>query len=112
MINKFRGDASLFESGMSEIECRTGWNGLGLLPWFPDAWRLPAEDVMDIASVPGGTVKIAVPRLGRIANFDDLDPLAAEPGVCIDIVQPGRALPRRRGPGSHSRNEIDGRRPA
>ncbi|MDR9395163.1 MAG: cobyric acid synthase CobQ, partial [Roseovarius sp.] len=55
--------------------------------------RLPAEDVMDIADTPGSGVKVAVPRLGRIANFDDLDPLANEPGVSVEIVDPGRALP-------------------
>lgn len=93
LVNKFRGDASLFEEGMREISGRTGWKALGLLPWFDDAWRLPAEDALDIASRPGGAFKIAVPRLARIANFDDLDPLAAEPGVGVDIVEPGRALP-------------------
>ena len=78
---------------MAEIAQRTGWAPLGVLPWFAEAWRLPAEDVLDIASRPGGPLKIAVPRLGRIANFDDLDPLSAEPGVSVEIVAPGRALP-------------------
>ncbi|CUH63736.1 Cobyric acid synthase [Thalassovita gelatinovora] len=92
-INKFRGDVRLFDDGMTVITQRTGWPSLGVLPWFADAWRLPAEDVMDIASSKGDGFKIAVPRLGRIANFDDLDPLAAEPGVSVDIIEPGRALP-------------------
>ncbi len=92
-INKFRGDPSLFDDGLQEIVKRTGWPSLGVVPWFSDAWRLPAEDVMDIASTTGGALKIAVPKLGRIANFDDLDPLSAEPGVSVDIVQPGCALP-------------------
>lgn len=94
LVNKFRGDVRLFDDGMDEIARRTGWAGLGVLPWFPDAWRLPAEDVMDLAAPrPGGALRVAVPRLGRIANFDDLDPLAAEPGVTVEIVAPGRALP-------------------
>ena len=93
LINKFRGDASLFDDGMAAIAERTGWIGLGILPWFDDAWRLPAEDIADIRSTSGGGLKVAVPRLGRIANFDDLDPLAAEPGVTVEIVEPGRALP-------------------
>ncbi len=92
-INKFRGDPSLFDGGLQEIVQRTGWPSLGVIPWFDQAWRLPAEDVMDIGSTHGGALKIAVPRLGRIANFDDLDPLSAEPGVSVDIVDPGRALP-------------------
>jgi len=92
-INKFRGDATLFEQGMKFIEERTGWRGLGVLPWFADAWKLPAEDVMDIKHRPGGAIRIAVPRLNRIANFDDLDPLSAEPDVTVEIVEAGRPLP-------------------
>ncbi|MCK8482697.1 cobyric acid synthase [Aliiroseovarius sp. S2029] len=93
LVNKFRGDPTLFTEGAAEIGTRTGWADLGTLPWFADAWRLPAEDVMDIATRPGGAFRIAVPRLNRIANFDDLDPLVNEPGVTVDIVEPGRALP-------------------
>jgi len=92
-INKFRGDPTLFEDGMAFIAARTGWTPLGICPWFADAWRLPAEDVMDIASRPGGGFRVAVPRLNRIANFDDLDPLAAEPGVSVDVIEAGRPLP-------------------
>ncbi|WP_101065984.1 cobyric acid synthase [Roseovarius salinarum] len=92
-INKFRGDTRLFDSGLAEITARTGWPSVGVVSWFEDAWRLPAEDVIDIRSTPGGPFKVAVPRLQRIANFDDLDPLASEPGVSVDIVEPGRALP-------------------
>lgn len=93
ITNKFRGDVSLFDDGIQEITARTGWANIGVLPWFADAWRLPAEDVMDIASTQGGTFKIAVPRLSRIANFDDLDPLAAEPDVTVEIIEAGRPLP-------------------
>ncbi|WP_298257552.1 cobyric acid synthase [uncultured Litoreibacter sp.] len=95
MVNKFRGDVTLFNDGMTEITSRTDWAPLGVLPWFKDAWKLPAEDVMDITSTArdGEVIKIAVPKLSRIANFDDLDPLAMEPGVSVDIVEPGRPLP-------------------
>ncbi|MYM54813.1 cobyric acid synthase [Thalassovita mangrovi] len=92
-INKFRGDVRLFDDGLQAIVDRTGWPSLGVLPWFADAWRLPAEDVMDIASSKGEGFRIAVPRLARIANFDDLDPLSAEPGVSVEIIEPGRPLP-------------------
>ncbi|WP_421704945.1 cobyric acid synthase [Aliiroseovarius sp.] len=93
LVNKFRGDPRLFEAGDAEIARRTGWAALGVLPWFADGWRLPAEDVLDIASQAGGAIKVAVPQLARIANFDDLDPLSAEPEVTVEIVPPGRPLP-------------------
>ena len=95
LVNKFRGDPALFEDGLAGIARHTCWPSLGVLPWFAEAWRLPAEDVMDLATCGngGGEVKIAVPQLNRIANFDDLDPLAAEPGVRLEIIPPGRPLP-------------------
>ena len=95
IVNKFRGDPTLFDEGRRIIAAHTGWHDCGLLPWFPDAWRLPAEDIMDLGATPrrGGACRIVVPRLARIANFDDLDPLAAEPGVSLEIVPEGRALP-------------------
>ncbi|MEM9798052.1 MAG: cobyric acid synthase [Pseudomonadota bacterium] len=95
-VNKFRGDVRLFDGGMVEIAQRTGWGPLGVVPWFADASRLPAEDILDLTDRSGGTgagLHIAVPRLGRIANFDDLDPLAAEAHVSVEIVSPGRPLP-------------------
>ncbi|WP_370161897.1 cobyric acid synthase [Limimaricola soesokkakensis] len=92
-VNKFRGDASLFAEGMRFIAGRTGWVPLGIVPHFAEAWRLPAEDAAEIVSRPGGAVKIAVPRLNRIANFDDLDPLSAEPGISVTMIEPGRPLP-------------------
>ncbi|MCK0095404.1 cobyric acid synthase [Yoonia sp. F2084L] len=92
-INKFRGDPTLFSAGMDIIAERTAWAPLGIVPWFADAWKLPAEDVMDITSRRGGAIKIAVPRLNRIANFDDLDPLTATPDVSVEIIEAGRPLP-------------------
>lgn len=95
-VNKFRGDRSLFDRGRDDIARRTGWPSLGVIPWFDSAHRLPAEDVMDLParSRSGGSgCVIAVPRLPRIANFDDLDPLAAEPGVDLRMIMPGTPLP-------------------
>ena len=94
LVNKFRGDVTLFEEGTRQIAARTGWRALGTVPWFADAWRLPAEDIMDIRSAPrAGAFRIAVPRLNRIANFDDLDPLSADPALSVEVVPPGRPLP-------------------
>ena len=94
LINKFRGDTSLFDDGYRLIEARTGWQGLGVIPWFAGAHRLPAEDAADLGGTRGsGSFLIAVPHLNRIANFDDLDPLAQEPGVTLKIIPPGQPLP-------------------
>jgi adenosylcobyric acid synthase len=94
LINKFRGDPSLFDDGHRLIADRTGWQGLGVIPWFPHAHKLPAEDAADLSGTRGtGTFLIAVPHLNRIANFDDLDPLAQEPGVTLKIIPQGQPLP-------------------
>ena len=98
LINKFRGDTSLFADGMTMIQEATGWTGLGILPWFAPARFLPAEDILDIAGKTGETsedapVHIAVPVLRRIANFDDLDPLAGEADVRLTLVEAGEVIP-------------------
>jgi adenosylcobyric acid synthase len=95
LINKFRGDVRLFDGGLIEIAQRTGWPSLGVCPWFRDAHKLPAEDALDLASrtTSSGKLKIAVPIIARIANFDDLDPLTQEPDVSVRLVQPGEPLP-------------------
>ncbi|MDF1874042.1 cobyric acid synthase [Vannielia sp.] len=94
LINKFRGDVSLFEDGYAMIEAHTRWRGYGILPWFRQAHLLPAEDALDLAHAPhAGGVKIACLALSRIANFDDLDPLAAEPGINLVMVGPGQPIP-------------------
>ncbi|MGH7018868.1 MAG: cobyric acid synthase [Brevundimonas sp.] len=97
LINKFRGDPALFDEGRAEIVRRTGWADLGMAPWLADARSLPAEDavVLDRATTgqAGPRVRIAVPMLSRIANFDDFDPLRHEPGVDFGLVPPGQALP-------------------
>ncbi len=95
IVNRFRGDPSLFDTAHPILETLTGLANLGVVTWFDDAWRLPAEDVMGLDHRRGaeGAFKIVVPRTPRIANFDDLDPLAAEPGVTVEIVLSGRPLP-------------------
>lgn len=97
LINKFRGDLSLFEDGVVAIEARTGWRSFGVLPFLPAAARLPAEDAVVLEKPRDGTAgsfyRVAVPMLSRIANFDDLDPLRAEPGVEVRFVPPGQPIP-------------------
>ncbi len=96
LVNKFRGDASLFDDGLALISERTGMQSFGVLPYFADAGKLPAEDAVQVlgaGSDPGRAIRIAVPVFSRIANFDDLDPLAAEPDVSVIMVEPGQAIP-------------------
>lgn len=109
IINKFRGDVSLFDDGLSAIAQFTGWPCFGVIPWLKAAARLPAEDsvVLErLARGTGGALKVAVPVLSRIANFDDLDPLAAEPEVDLVYVRAGDPWPADAGlvvlPGSKS----------
>jgi adenosylcobyric acid synthase len=97
LVNKFRGDATLFAAGMATIAHATGWEALGLVPFLAEARLLPAEDALALDAArplkPTARVRIAVPILPHIANFDDLDPLDAEPAVDLVRVRPGRALP-------------------
>ncbi len=94
LINRFRGDPRLFDDGYARIEEQTGWRGFGVLPWFADAWRLPAEDALDLdAPRRAEGFHIVCLALSRIANFDDLDPLKQEPGVRLTMLGPGRAIP-------------------
>jgi adenosylcobyric acid synthase len=96
LVNKFRGDPTLFDTGMAAIAQHTRWPALGLIPHFREAGRLPAEDAVALdrrGDAGGGKLVIAVPRLAHIANFDDLDPLKLEPAVRLAMIQPGETLP-------------------
>lgn len=95
IVNRFRGDPSLFDEGMATVARLTGWRAAGLVPHFAAAGRLPAEDALALApsASTGGRIRIAVPILPRIANFDDLDPLAADPEVDLVRVWPGTPIP-------------------
>src|SRR5246500_5567262 len=94
IINKFRGDPTLFDDGYRMIADRTGWRGFGVLPYFNLARELPAEDALGLGEARKvGRCKIAFLALSRIANFDDLDPLKLEPNVDLVMVRPGEAIP-------------------
>ena len=109
LINKFRGDVTLFDEGIAAIQKFTGWPCFGVVPWLKAAAMLPSEDSVVLERLAAGetrALKVAVPVLGRIANFDDLDPLRAEPQVEVVFVRPGERLPQDAGlvviPGSKS----------
>ncbi len=100
IINKFRGDVSLFDGALEIIADRTGMRSFGVVPWFDGARRLPQEDSVALdrrrdAAQSGDArpIRVAVPRLPRVANFDDLDPLMAERDVTVRFIERGEALP-------------------
>ncbi|WEX76080.1 cobyric acid synthase [Sinorhizobium numidicum] len=96
LINKFRGDVTLFEDGIAAVQQFTGWPCFGVVRWLKSAARLPAEDSVVLERLTRGSgkaLKVAVPVLSRIANFDDLDPLINEPDVDLVFVRPGAPLP-------------------
>ncbi len=117
IVNKFRGDVGLFDGGITAVTAQTGMSCFGVVPYFSAAAALPAEDSLALtptrtrpaptltlprsrgrewgaAGEGRGPVRIAVPLLPRIANFDDLDPLRVEPAVELVMVRPGQPLPR------------------
>jgi len=95
IINKFRGDPTLFDEGLSILTQRTGWHNFGVIPFFRDAHKLPPEDAFSIQSglKEYAAVNIAIPIISRISNYDDFDPLIAEPDVNVHMVKPGTPLP-------------------
>ncbi|MGR4865001.1 cobyric acid synthase [Caulobacter sp. LARHSG274] len=97
IINKFRGDPALFDDGRREIVARTGWPDLGMVPWLAPARALPAEDAValerPVRPDGDGRARIVVPMLARIANFDDFDPLRADPAVDFAFLPPGTPVP-------------------
>ncbi len=98
IVNRMRGDASLFGEAMRWIADRTGWPALGLVPHLEAVRDLPAEDSVELSDRerrrrPEARLRIVVPLLPFIANFDDLDPLQVEPDVDLQLVARGTPLP-------------------
>src|SRR5437763_7345735 len=97
VVNKSRGDAEVLRPGLEELTARTGVPVLGVVPWI-DGRLAPAEDSLDLDSprAPAGggdaALEIAVVRLPHVANFDDVEPLAEEPGVRVRWVTTPDAL--------------------
>jgi adenosylcobyric acid synthase len=98
VVNKFRGDLALFEDGVQILEQKSGIPVLGVIPYLRGL-SLPDEDAVsvEVASravqpASASQTDIAVLALPRIANFDDFDPLRAEPGVHIRHVDSASQL--------------------
>jgi len=95
VINKFRGQRSLLDSGISWLEEYTGIPVMAVIPWMEQVF--PAEDSLDLlerrsGKKHGADLSISVLRLPRIANFTDFDPLESEPSVHLQYLQPQDSL--------------------
>ncbi|MEH6632189.1 MAG: cobyric acid synthase [Halopseudomonas aestusnigri] len=104
LINKFRGDLKLFESGAQIIEEKSGFPSLGVIPFFKPARKLPDEDAVSVQSSQGSertegnkhneeVIRVSVLLISRISNFDDFDPLITEPDVELNFIHPGEIIP-------------------
>ncbi len=96
VINRFRGDISLLESGLKWLENKTGKPVLGVLPYLTDFY-LDAEDSINIQQQldvnNDQTLKVVVPAFPRISNHTDFDALRLHPQVDLEFVRPGQKLP-------------------
>ncbi|GAB6143048.1 cobyric acid synthase [Desulfocicer niacini] len=97
IINRFRGDISLFKGGVDWIEEKTGKKVLGVLPWYHH-FRIDAEDSVELEKSPAvapivdGIPAIAVIKLKHISNFTDFHSLADTPGIQVVFVEQPRDL--------------------
>ncbi|WP_460355374.1 cobyric acid synthase [Mycobacterium sp. ZZG] len=94
VVNKFRGEQTLLEPGLRDLERLTGRRVFGTLPWHPDVW-LDSEDALELAhrgSTRPGARRVAVVRLPRISNFTDVDALGLEPGLDVVFASQPSAL--------------------
>ena len=92
IINKFRGDATLLDSGLEFVRRKTGRPVVGVIPYFKDIYiqeedGVALEGARGLAGLDDGAVDVAVLRLGHISNFTDFDPLANEPDVRVRYVR-------------------------
>lgn len=91
IVNKFRGDVSILEPGLRQLEALTDVPVLGVVPYFRDIY-IPEEDspasrnVIGYSGVPP-LIDVAVLALPHISNFDDFDPISREDGVGVRYVR-------------------------
>jgi adenosylcobyric acid synthase len=92
LINKFRGDEAVLAPGLTEITRRSGLANLGVLPWVDGVW-LDGEDALEVGrwrhegqTTDPGALRVAAVRLPRISNATDVDALAGEPGVDVQVT--------------------------
>jgi adenosylcobyric acid synthase len=88
IVNRVRGERAVLDPGLELLTARTGVPVVGVVPHLGHG-LVPEEDslALDVARAPDDAcLDVAVVRLPRIANFDDVEPLAAEPGVAVRFV--------------------------
>ncbi len=94
IINRFRGDKALFESGVTWIEKETEIPVLGILPWLKEIF--PPEDSLDLLERKqinqSAEIEIAIIKLPRISNFSDLDPFFSDSSIQMRWIEPGQDL--------------------
>ena len=114
IVNKFRGDPTLFAGGLARVREMTGWHAFGLVPYFDGAGRLPAEDALglDVAPLakPDAKVSIVVLAYPRVSNFDDFDRTATGAGDRLEILASRGADTCERRPRHSAGVESDDRR--
>lgn len=94
IINRFRGDIALLESGLAWLGERTGKPVLGTLPYL-NGLLLDAEDSVGLTGrvSDAPVLRVVVPALPRISNHNDFDPLRLHPEVELTFVGPDRPMP-------------------
>ncbi len=94
IINRFRGDKALFETGVTWIEKETGIPVLGILPWLKEIF--PPEDSLDLLEKKqinhDAEIEIAIIKLPRISNFSDLDPFRSDSRIHIKWIELGQDI--------------------
>lgn len=95
VINKFRGDIRLLQSGIDWLEQRTQKPVIGVLPYLMDL-QIAAEDAIEVQQVAQQNdirLRVAVPVFSRISNHTDFDMLRLHPNIELTFVKQGKAIP-------------------
>ncbi|MDC3095157.1 cobyric acid synthase [Prochlorococcus sp. AH-716-M06] len=94
IINRFRGDLSLFEDGKKWIENKTQIPVIGIIPWLNDSF--PPEDSLDLIEKKSLSknpeIKVGIIKLPSISNFSDFDPLENEETIFIEWIRKSQNL--------------------
>ena len=94
IINRFRGDLSLFEEGKKWIESKTKIPVIGIIPWLNDSF--PPEDSLDLieknSRFSNPEIKVGIIKLPSISNFSDFDPLENEESILIEWIRESQNL--------------------